>query len=486
MPITLDQVQGWFTKHYPKPSVDPQWLQECFEWVLDAEKPPTLQDAIASVETQLLSSDLQVSMLPGTGIPIHHEQPDTWTLAPGKTPGVLVQITALTEIGQSAWSLNEVRVAREERMRGAPTVNQDTEDDGNVGADDEDEGPMPSYPRSMLKFEVSDGHVTMPAIEYKPLKDLKLGDTKLGFKMILKNVSVNRGIAFLTPESVTLKGYQAEDLEEQREAAFARSLHARMHPDEDPDAQDAAGAPPPPPPAPAPAVRSPLRAISPPPSPPPMQVDENLPRPRRLPAHHTRDHSPGPPVPAEDGTLPIKPLPKSRVASISSTSQYFPPSSSSTAVELPLSPTHTASGSRPPPIPPSAVPRARTNGHADTRASSAATESTLRNTSARPPSDSEDEFDLMSDGLLNDEVFAMVDAVSQAAHIPSHAAQNPSHTAHRQHTTREQATTQATTRLMPDIIDVSDSEADEKENVPVEAKRARRRVDAVIDISDSE
>ena len=49
-------------------------------------------------------------------------------------------------------------------------------------------------------------------------------------QMILKNVSVNRGIAFLTPESVTLKGYQAEDLEEQREAAFARSLHARMHP----------------------------------------------------------------------------------------------------------------------------------------------------------------------------------------------------------------------------------------------------------------
>ena len=140
MPITLDQVPGWFTKHYPKPSVDPQWLQECFEWVLDAEKPPTLQDAIASVETQLLSSDLQVSMLPGTGIPIHHDQPDTWTLAPGKTPGVLVQITALTEIGQSAWSLNEVRVTREERMRGAPTVNQDTEDDGNVGADDEDEG----------------------------------------------------------------------------------------------------------------------------------------------------------------------------------------------------------------------------------------------------------------------------------------------------------------------------------------------------------
>ena len=44
----------------------------------------------------------------------------------------------------------------------------------------------------------------------------------------------------------------------------------------------------------------------------------------------------------------------------------------------------------------------------------------------------------------------------------------------------------ASSEKVHDGVDVSDSEADEKENVPVEAKRARRRVDAVIDISDSE
>ncbi|KAL1740237.1 hypothetical protein HDZ31DRAFT_47888 [Schizophyllum fasciatum] len=461
MAITLAAVQAWFAAHYPKPAVDPQWLQECLDWVLDAEHPATLPAAIAAVEAQLLSSDLQASMLPGTGIPLHPAPPDAWTLAPAPAPGVLVQITALTDIGHSAWSLNEVRVAREERTRGAPAVNQDTADDGEEGggADDEDdEGPMPSYPRAMLRLELSDGHVTMPAIEYRPLRELKLEDTKLGYKMILKNVAVNRGIAFLTPECVTLKGYQVEDLAAEQEARFARSLRARMYPNEDQDAQGGAPPPPPPPaPAPAPAARSPLRAISPPSSPPPIQVDEDLPRPRRLPANNGRAHSPGPPIPSEGGTLPIKPLPKSRVASISSTSPYFPPSSSSTAVDLPLSPTYVASSSRPP-----------ANGNGHVRAPSATADHVARKTTC-PPSESGDEFDGMSDGLLNDEVFAMVDAVSHAAQTQTQPLQ-----------------AQATTRAMPDVIYVSDSEADEKENVPVEAKRARRRVAPVIDISDSE
>ena len=88
---------------------------------------------------------------------------------------ILVEITALTEIGSSAFSLANVRQARIERADLAGLAQAEgAEDDG---------GPIPKYPRGTLRLEVSDGSVIMPAIEYRSMPSLDLAETPLGYKV---------------------------------------------------------------------------------------------------------------------------------------------------------------------------------------------------------------------------------------------------------------------------------------------------------------
>jgi len=51
------------------------------------------------------------------------------------------------------------------------------------GQVEEDEGPIPKYTRSMLKFKLSDGSNSLDAIEYRRIPQLDLGETPLGFKV---------------------------------------------------------------------------------------------------------------------------------------------------------------------------------------------------------------------------------------------------------------------------------------------------------------
>ena len=47
----------------------------------------------------------------------------------------------------------------------------------------EDEGPVPKYPRGMLRLELSDGFTTVEAVEYRSIPQLRLGVTPLGYKV---------------------------------------------------------------------------------------------------------------------------------------------------------------------------------------------------------------------------------------------------------------------------------------------------------------
>ncbi|KAJ7126877.1 hypothetical protein C8R44DRAFT_873998 [Mycena epipterygia] len=284
------QLSNWLDEHYPSPRVDPEWLDACYAWVTAEHHldPATHMPAIIEhVEAQLLQSDLCDSMSHGTGIPLA-----LLTAPSGTLPGpVLVEITAITEVGSSALSLDQVRVARAERLAaGAGPGEGEEEADLEIDG----EGPVPNYPRSMLRFELSDGATPLPAIEYRPLPELTLGVTPLGYKLVLRNVFIRRGIAFLEPACVTLKGHQTEDREALQEADFARGLRHRLgRPEPEPEpaqqVQQAAAAqvaldPPPPQ-----EMRSPLRDISPPPSPTLLDThhhsdDEDQPRRRRIPA----------------------------------------------------------------------------------------------------------------------------------------------------------------------------------------------------------
>jgi RecQ-mediated genome instability protein 1 len=123
------------------------------------------------VESQILMSDLTDSMVHGTGLPRNIAGLQKSVLS---GPPVLVQIVALTEIGHSAFSLMNVRQTKIDRADLSGLAQRDNE---------ADEGPVPNYPRSMLKFELSDGAIRLNAIEYRKFPELDLEHTPLGFKV---------------------------------------------------------------------------------------------------------------------------------------------------------------------------------------------------------------------------------------------------------------------------------------------------------------
>ena len=117
-------------------------------------------------------------MMHGTGLDVHIKN-STGNL---KGPPVLVQIIAISDIGTSAFQLEQVRAAREERLLSG-VGNEEGEEDGDV--DIEGEGPMPKYPKGTLRFQLSDGVTILEAMEYRPLPEITLGPTPLGYKVML-------------------------------------------------------------------------------------------------------------------------------------------------------------------------------------------------------------------------------------------------------------------------------------------------------------
>ena len=138
------------------------------------------------VESQLLMSDLTDSMVHGTGLPHDVASFRKSTLS---GPPVLVQILALMEIGHSAFNLMNVQQAKKERADLSGLARGDDEDEAG-------EGSIPNYPRSMLQFELSDGAITLKAIEYRKIPQLDLEKTSLGFKV--RPLYARKTVEFLT------------------------------------------------------------------------------------------------------------------------------------------------------------------------------------------------------------------------------------------------------------------------------------------------
>lgn len=143
--------------------------------------PHDTQKLMRMLETALLDSDLKDSMQTGTGFPEGVTTANNLTVQ----GSLLVQIVDITEIGHSAFSLTNVRQTRLDQEDLAGLTRQDEEEGENRNQADEDAGPIPKYPRSMLKLHLSDGFVTVPAIEFKKIPELELGVTTLRCKVII-------------------------------------------------------------------------------------------------------------------------------------------------------------------------------------------------------------------------------------------------------------------------------------------------------------
>ncbi|KAF8183962.1 hypothetical protein BJ912DRAFT_975749 [Pholiota molesta] len=214
----------WVNNHFPKPRVDLEWLDGCCEWLIDDQNlsPVTaFPQFVERVKEQLLESDLADSMSKGTGF-----NPNiTQATEDLQGPPILVQIVAMTEIGTSAFQLEQTRVAREERMR-TGLGNVEGEEDGDVEV--EGEGPMPKYPRGTLRFQLSDGETIIDAMEFRNLPQLSLGVTELGYKMQLQGTRIQNGMAFLEPATVNMLGGRQADLEARQLNDFKQGLRARL------------------------------------------------------------------------------------------------------------------------------------------------------------------------------------------------------------------------------------------------------------------
>ncbi|PPQ99140.1 hypothetical protein CVT24_009330 [Panaeolus cyanescens] len=294
----------WVNQHFPKPRVDQDWLNECCTWIMEDRKlSPTanFDDFIQVVHEQLIKSNLSDSMQHGTGL-----SPQINNFQGNLTgPPIMVEIVSIMEIGTSAFQLEQVRAAREERMTSG-VGNEEGEEDGDIEV--EGEGPMPKYPRRMLRFKLSDGYCTISAMEYRKIPSLVMGVTPLGYKLRLNGTRIQNGMAFLEPDTVELLGGES-DLEENQQENIKQELRRRM------------GLPPsqPVPVAQGQIPRSPLGDISPPPCAPVQehQDDIDMEPKRRVPSSSTTlQHTPG----AAGVPRPMMNLPS---RAVSTNSPYF-------------------------------------------------------------------------------------------------------------------------------------------------------------------
>ncbi|KAF6743022.1 hypothetical protein DFP72DRAFT_153622 [Ephemerocybe angulata] len=222
--VSMEVVQ-WVNRNFPKPRVDRDWLQGCYEWAitLDGVRPNS-QELFDIIRLQILKSHLSESLDPTDGLPkdIGHDNTNI-TLSGVPT---LVEITSISEVGSSAFQLDQVRKAREDRIQ-AGGFDEYDEGDEDADLEVEGEGPLPNYPRSMLAFVLSDGTTQFQAMEYKPLPQLSLVQTPLGFKLQLKAVRIVCGVANLEPDNVILLGGKS-DLNQHRDYYLRQNLRERM------------------------------------------------------------------------------------------------------------------------------------------------------------------------------------------------------------------------------------------------------------------
>ncbi|THH33181.1 hypothetical protein EUX98_g962 [Antrodiella citrinella] len=222
----------------------------------------------------------------------------------------------MDEIGHSAFSL--LNIAEERAEHAKREARRQAAAESGEAEEEEEEDIKPTYPRSMLRFELSDGTKILHAFEYVRLPDIELGVTPIGYKFLVNKVYVRDHRAFLEPANITPKGGSwSKECVDAQEDDLVRYWKQRMR-----IAQNDPPAPPPqvhvPPAAapqaalinprmpvaparapsqpPIPSVRSPLREISEPPEPSHTfhDDDEQQPRRRKVPP---RNRSPSPPPP---------------------------------------------------------------------------------------------------------------------------------------------------------------------------------------------
>lgn len=128
-----------------------------------------------------------------------------------------VQVLDIEDIGSSMWSQVEKieQVERGETIRGREivrNVNVDDLDNANEGtasnASRSTGNTTSNGPHRLILQDASGTKVV--ALEYKAINGVSIEKLSIGAKLVLKDIIMARGMAMLTPETVTLLGGKIE------------------------------------------------------------------------------------------------------------------------------------------------------------------------------------------------------------------------------------------------------------------------------------
>ncbi|KAI9376277.1 hypothetical protein BJX61DRAFT_417410 [Aspergillus egyptiacus] len=201
------------TKSLP---VSSAWLHNFLSTLHRNDPLPTL---IHTALFRLLASDFRQSLTtqnPSSKLPVDIFDPN---VQQRRLPGTIpVQVLDIEDIGSSLWSQVEAieRVERGEAVRGREivrTVNVgDEEPEGGNGSRTADADEGSSGPHRLILQDAAGTRAV--GIEMKKVHGIGINKMAIGAKMLLRNVTVARGMILLTPESVTLLGGKIESMDQ--------------------------------------------------------------------------------------------------------------------------------------------------------------------------------------------------------------------------------------------------------------------------------
>ncbi|KAA8645984.1 hypothetical protein EYZ11_004000 [Aspergillus tanneri] len=216
--------------------VSPSWLNSFVSSSAAFHRNVPLSALTQTALFRLLASDFRDSLMINTQsslLPVDIFNPTVQERCiQGPIP---VQVMDIEDIGSSLWSQVEAieRVERGEAIRGREiirTVNVGEGSEDHSGGAANTAGPNGTGdtdgPHRLIVQDA--GGTKAVAIELKPVNGIALGKLQIGAKLLLRNVTVARGLMLLTPECVTILGGKIEALDQTWREGRKERLLARI------------------------------------------------------------------------------------------------------------------------------------------------------------------------------------------------------------------------------------------------------------------
>ena len=190
-----------------------------------------------------MNSEFDKVAEPGTGLP---PRITTRTVYTRLMDPMILELVHLTEVGISAFTLDEVREQRDRAYRSGLASLMNGEGTSSISNFNRIEGGLPKYPRKCLKLFLTDGVTELQALECEVLPDLALGETQMGVKVHfpaselavsiahgcakvnLENVTIIGGVAFLRKENVLVLQGANQQRMDAHVKRFYLELRSRM------------------------------------------------------------------------------------------------------------------------------------------------------------------------------------------------------------------------------------------------------------------